>query len=291
MRFALIVREKRSFPVAALCRMLEVSRSGFHAYVKREISARARADQVLTQKIKATHARSRGVYGSPRIHADLRAHGEPVGRHRVARLMRVNGVCAKKKRRFKATTDSKHGDPIAPNLLARAFDVATPNRVWVTDVTAMLTLTGWAYLAAMLDLCSRRVVGWAVAESNDTGLALEALRAAIRLRRPPAGAIHHSDRGSPYAAADYRAELAHHGLVASMSRKGDCWDNAVAESFFATLKTELDGPGHLVDLAHARTVLHDYIENFYNPERRHSHLDYLSPIEHELRCANREVRT
>lgn len=287
MKFAFIRDERDGFSVAAMCRVLKVSRSGYHAFLKRGVSARRRANDALVTKIEASHARSRGAYGSPRVHADLRAAGDVVGRHRVARLMREKGLRARRKRRFKATTDSKHDSPIAPNLLERRFDVSEPNRVWVGDVTALLTRSGWVFLAVLIDLSSRRVVGWAVSRFNDTELALEALEMALRLRRPQKGLIHHTDRGSPYASRDYRETLAVHGIRASMSRKGNCWDNAVAESFFSSLKFEVEDLDHLIDEGHARLVVRSYIEGFYNPERRHSHIAYLNPIEHELRCATR----
>jgi putative transposase len=206
-----------------------------------------------------------------------------VGKKRIERLMRENGLQARRKRRFRRTTDSRHSLPIARNIVARRFRVAAPNRVWVTDVTAIWTLQGWLYLAAMLDLYSRRVVGWAISESNDTRLALKALQPALLARRPPAGLVHHSDRGSPYASAEYRAALGRSGIVASMSRKGDCWDNAVAESFFATLRAELVDHEHYATQQAAINSIAEYIENFYNVERRHSFLGHLNPIEFELR--------
>jgi putative transposase len=277
-KFEFIRTEKAHFPVTVLCSVLEVSRSGYHAWRKRPPSLRKTSDAQL-----AVHQRSRRRYGSPRIHADLRARNIKVGRKRVERLMRENGLEARKKRRFRRTTDSKHTQPIAPNLLARQFDVHVPNRVWVTDVTAIWTLAGWTYLAAIVDLHARRVVGWAMGTSNDTTLALDALRRAVRARRPPRGLVHHSDRGSPYASEAYRAELAAHGMVSSMSRKGDCWDNAVAESFFATLRAELVDDELYIDTTQAETSIGDYIDNFYNVERRHSHLGYVNPVEFELR--------
>ena len=213
------------------------------------------------------------------------AKGVRVGRKRVERLMRENGLEARRKRRFRKTTDSKHSDPIAPNVVAREFEETAPNRTWVTDVTAIWTLEGWLYLAVLLDLYSRRVVAWAVSESNDTALALQALQAGLRARHPAAGLVHHSDRGSPYASAVYRAALARHGLIASMSRKGDCWDNAVAESFFATLRAELVDHEHYATHQAATVSIGNYID-FYNVERRHSFLDYLNPIEFELRSSS-----
>jgi transposase InsO family protein len=285
-RFAFIRVEKAIFPLTVLCRVLEVSRSGFYAWLNRGLSKHAREDAQLFVHVVASHRRSRGTYGSPRVMRDLRADGVRVGRKRVARIMREKQLHARRKRRFRKTTDSAHADPIAPNLLDRKFSAAAPDRVWVTDVKAIWTGEGWIYLAAMLDLFSRRVVGWAMSENNDTKLARGALDAATARRRPPAGLIHHSDRGSPYASADYRAELDRLGGVASMSRKGDCWDNAVAESFFSTVTHELLDRTSFATRGHAIRVVGEYIDNFYNLERRHSTLGHLSPIEFELRSVS-----
>lgn len=286
MKFTFMLAEKALYPITVLCHVLGVSRSGYYAWCKRPQAARVRSDAQLAAKVAAVHKRSRKAYGSPRVHAELRAKGTRVGEKRVARLMRENGLEARRKRRFRKTTDSNHSHPIAPNLLARQFDVGAPNCVWVTDVTAVWTLEGWLFLAAMIDLYSRRVVAWSTSANNDTLLALDVLRAGLRLRRPAAGLVHHSDRGSPYASADYRAELKRHGLVASMSRKGDCWDNAVAESFFATLRAELVDHEKYATHATATASIADYIDNFYNVERRHSHLGYINPIEFELRSTS-----
>jgi transposase InsO family protein len=281
-KFAFILAEK-AYPITALCNVLGVSRSGFHAWRKRPTALRIRSDAQLAAQVAAVHERSRKTYGSPRVHAELRAKGIRVGKKRIERLMRENGLEARRKRRFRKTTDSKHNQPIAPNVVARKFDVSAPNRVWATDVTAIWTLEGWLFLAVMLDLYSRRVVAWAASANNDTPLALDTLRAGLRSRRPKPGLVHHSDRGSPYASAEYRTALARHGLVASMSRKGDCWDNAVAESFFATLRAELvDHASYLTHDA-AKLAIGEYIDGFYNIERRHSFLDYINPIEFELR--------
>ena len=241
MRYAFIAEKRVAFPVAALCRVLCVSRSGFYDYLDEPATERDRRDAVLAAKTRAVFAEHKGRYGSPRVCRELRERGDVVSEKKVAQVMRDNGLVARRKKRFRATTDSKHDDPIAPNLLARDFTTSGPNEAWVTDVTAVWTLAGWLFLAAIVDLYSRRVVGWATSANNDTALALDALRAALVARRPPPGLVHHSDRGSPYASADYRRALERAGAVASMSRKGDCWDNAVAESFFATLKTEAFG--------------------------------------------------
>src|SRR4051812_2062074 len=213
MKFAFIAARDVAFPVSAMCRVLGVTRSGFYAWQKRPRPARAKSDAQLAIAVAAVHLRSRRTYGSPRVHAELRARGTRVGKKRVERLMRENGLQARRKRRFCHTTDSKHPDPIAPNVLARRFDPAKPNQVWATDVTYVWTEEGWLYLAVILDLFARRVVGWAASATNDTQLALTALAAALRLRRPPAGLVHHSDRGSPYASEDYRRALAARGVL------------------------------------------------------------------------------
>lgn len=284
MKFAFIQAERANFPVAFMCKQLEVSRSGYYAWVDRPAPAKTSTDAELAAEIEAAHERSRGTYGSPRVHAELKAAGRRVGRKRVERLMRENGLQARRKRRYRRTTNSNHGNPVAPNVVARQFEPTAANQVWATDVTYVWTLEGWLYLAVMLDLFSRRVVGWAVSDVNDTTLALDALSAALRTRRPRPGLVHHSDRGSPYASDDYRATLKAHGLVASMSRTGDCWDNAVAESFFATIKAELVDAALFESRTAACAAIEDYIEQFYNPQRRHSFLGYMTPVEYELKA-------
>jgi putative transposase len=283
-KFAFIASKEVAFPVLAMCNVLGVTRSGFYAWKKRPTSARARADAQLAVEVAATHDKSRKRYGSPRIHRALRKKGVRVGAKRIARLMRAAGIVGRQKRRFRRTTDSNHLNPIAPNVLARDFEPAAPNHAWVGDVTYIATAEGWSYLAVLLDLCSRRVVGWAMSTTNDTALALAALQAAVTTRRAvPRGLVHHTDRGSPYASDDYRKALAQHGMTQSMSRTGDCWDNAVAESFFATLRAELVDHESYDSARAAERSIGDYIENFYNVERLHSHLDYVSPIEFELK--------
>ena len=283
MKFAFILTRMVAFPVALLCRALGVSTSGFYAWCKRPAPERTKSDARLALDVTAVHRRSRGRYGSPRVHAELRARGVRVGRKRVARLMRENGLFARRRRRYRATTDSRHAQPIAPNVLERNFTASAPNEVWVTDVTYVWTHEGWLYLAAIIDLFARRVVGWATSDTNDTNLALCALAMASTRRKPARGLVHHSDRGSPYASEEYRRALSRLGIIASMSRKGDCWDNAVAESFFATIKAELIDDEDYATHADALISIGDYIERFYNIERRHSHLNYVSPIEFELR--------
>jgi putative transposase len=289
-KFAFIDEEKATWPVNVLCEVLGVSRSGFYAWKARSPSPRALDDARLVVEIKAAHRAGRGAYGSPRIHRALRKQGRRVGKKRVERLMRREGVAAKKRKKFCVTTDSRHADPIAPNVLQRDFDVALPNVAWVTDVTYVPTHEGWLYLAAILDLCSRRVVGWAASANNDRQLALDALARAMSSRRPSGGLIHHSDRGSVYASGDYRDALDDMGAVPSMSRKGDCWDNAVAESFFATVKGEMIDHEDFKTRAEAIAAIADYIDAFYNVRRLHSSIDYVSPIEFELKLqAKREA--
>lgn len=284
MRFSFIAEKVAYFPVAVMCRVLQVSTSGYYAWRGRPKSARERDNELLGVEIEAAHALSRGIYGSPRITRELRAQGRRVSKNRVAKQMRERGIRGRRRRRFRATTDSKHGLPVPPNLLARDFVRSAPNEAWVTDVTAVYTATGWLYLAVMLDLFSRAVVGWATSSRNDTELALAALDDAVSLRNPAPGLIHHSDRGSTYASHEYRERLACYEMAPSMSRTGDCWDNAVAESFFASLKGEdLDHQWHASQAA-AHAAIADYITNFYNPLRRHSTLDYVSPDEYELRA-------
>jgi transposase InsO family protein len=282
-KFAFIAVEKASFPVVVLCRLLGVSRSGFYAWLDRVPSARSQEDAKLRVHVSSIHERSRGTYGAPRVHAELRAQGFLASRKRVARLMGELGVRSRRKRRFKATTDSNHTLPVAENVLGRKFDVDAPNVSWVTDITYVWTSEGWLYLAAILDLFSRRVVGFAMSERIDRNLVLEALAAAVGRRVPSAGLVHHSDRGCQYASHDYRAALDGIGVVCSMSRKGNCWDNAVAESFFATLKTELVYLRSFATRADAREAIFDFIETFYNRERRHSSLGYASPVEYEMK--------
>jgi len=284
--FELVDAEKANYPVTVLCDVLEVSRSGFYAWKTRPPSERTKADAKLAVEIAASHRKSRKRYGSPRVHRALRKKGVRVGKKRVERLMRENGLFGRRKRRFRHTTDSNHASPIAPNVLARDFEPDAPNRVWAGDVTYIATAEGWSYLAVLLDLYSRRVVGWAMSANNDTTLALAALERAVRNRHHllAPGLVHHTDRGSPYASDDYRAALGKRGMVASMSRKGDCWDNAVAESFFATFRAELVDDERYSSREAAEASIGDYIDRFYNVERLHSHLDYVSPIEFELKA-------
>jgi transposase InsO family protein len=271
--------------VARLCRALSVSKSGYYAWLKREPSRRAARDGELLLQIREAHARSRRTYGSPRIHAELRAEGTRCSEKRVARLMRAAGLSARRPRRAVRTTDSKHDRPVAPNLLGRDFSAPSPDLRWAADITYVPTAEGWLYLAVILDLFSRRVVGHASAATLATALVAEAWALAYGRRRPGAGLLHHSDRGSQYASAEYRARLSEAGAQASMSRRGDCYDNAVVESFFGTLKTELVHGRRYATRAEARSDIFDYVEVFYNQQRRHSALSYLSPAEYEARHA------
>jgi transposase InsO family protein len=286
-KFAFIDEEKATWPVGAMCDVLSVSRSGFYAWKTRPTSPRALEDAELVVDIKAAHKAGRGNYGSPRVFRALRKRGKRIGKKRVERLMRQEGIAGKKRKKFCVTTDSRHADPIAPNIVQRHFDAPVPNAVWVTDVTYVWTHEGWLYLAAILDLCSRRVVGWATSANNDTELALDALKRAKGSRTPLLGLVHHSDRGSVYASEAYRDALKALGAVASMSRKGDCWDNAVAESFFATIKGEMIDDQEFETRTEASVAISNYIDAFYNVSRLHSTIGYVSPIEFELRLKSR----
>jgi transposase InsO family protein len=270
-----------------LCRTLAVSSAGFYAWCRRGLSLRAKEDAALTVDIRAAHAASGKRYGSPRIHSDLKADDHHVGRKRVARLMHAERLEGQRKRRFRVTTDSRHSHPIAANALQRNFTASAPDEVWVADITYIWTREGWMYLAAILDLFSRRVVGWSMDSCIDRTLALDALSMALTTRRPEHGLLHHSDRGVQYASGDYQNQLRDRGIVCSMSRKGDCWDNAVAESFFSTLKAELVYRTDYVSRSQARASIFEYIEVFYNARRRHSFLGYVSPVEYEAAAAQK----
>ena len=280
MTFAFIDAEKAVYPIRRLCRALAVSPSGYYAWRARGPSVRAQTDDRLRQHLRVAHADSRGCYGSPRLHQVLRQTGLRVSRKRVMRLMRVDGLCARRRRRFRVTTDSTHQRRVAPNHLGRAFAVPAPDRAWVADITYLDTAEGWTYLAVVIDLYARCVVGWAVRTTLATELTCAALHLALGRRRPRAGLVHHSDRGEQYASAPYQQLLAAHGMRCSMSRKGDCYDNAVAESFFSTLKTELATPRWSSHVAAYRAVA-DYIDRFYNPRRLHSSAGYRSPLDAE----------
>ncbi len=285
MKFAWIAAERAEFSVIDCCRALRVSPSGFYASQQRPESPRARRDRHLQVRIRASHEASRRRYGRPRIWKDLREEGEHVSEKRVGRLMRAEGLRARARKRFRSTTMSEHDQPVAANVLDRQFEAARPNQRWVGDTTEfVIGSSGKVYLAAILDLYSRFVVGWALSAVNDRHLALRALDMALKRRCPEAGLLHHSDQGCTYASEDYRARLEQHGITCSMSRRGNCYDNAVMESWFSTVKSE-EGEA-FESYAHAKEALFDYIEVFYNQRRRHSTLGLISPAEFERRAAH-----
>jgi putative transposase len=280
-RFAFIDAEKAHHDVLILCRALRVQRSGYYAWCARAESTRAVENRRLTVEVRAAFEERKRRYGSPRLFRELRSRGVRIGRHRVARLMREQHLCARPRRRFVKTTKSNHGLPTPTNVLNRQFVVDEPDRVWAGDVTFLPTLEGWFYLAVVLDLYSRRVVGWAMSTHNDEALTLAALRMAIAQRQPARGLLHHSDRGTTYASGTYQDVLAQHGMICSMSRKGNCWDNAVVESFFSTLDIECANQRPFSSRSAARRDVTEYILGFYNPTRLHSSLGYMSPMEFE----------
>lgn len=289
-KYACIQEHRGEFPLSLMCRVLGVSRAGFYACRQRRQSARSLRDEQVRRKVCSIHAQSRATYGSPRVHAELRAEGYGCSRKRVARLMRECGLRVKGRRpRRPQTTDSRHGDSMAANVLGRRFSVEQAggvNRVWCGDITYVPTREGWLYLAVLLDLGSRAVVGWAMKETLEASLASDALRMALVRRRPQRGLLHHTDRGSQYAAIEYREMLERRAVVASMSGRGNCYDNAVAESFFATLEWELIQVSDWQTRVEARRALFEYIECWYNRQRRHSSLGYLSPLEYEQRLSS-----
>jgi putative transposase len=286
MRFRFIEDRRADYPVRVMCRALEVSPAGYYAWRSRSESPRCVANRELVEGIKRAHRDSHGRYGSPRIHAELKAQGHSASRGRIERQMRSHGIRAimAQPRRCR-TTDSGHDFPIAPNLLGRNFSAAGRNQIWLADITYIETGQGWLYLAAVLELYSRRIVGWAMADHLRAELPLAALRMAIKEQRPDPGLIHHSDRGVQYASAEYRQTLQTAGFLASMSRKADCYDNAPMESFFHTLKTELVHHRQFETRNEAERDIFAYIEGFYNQTRRHSAIGYISPIEMELKSA------
>lgn len=283
MKYAFIQRHAGRFRIARQCAALTVSRSGYYEWRGRAESRRASADKLLLREIRAVHARSREAYGAYKTWKVLNRAGIVCGKHRVARLRRGAGIEARRKRRFRVTIEHRQTVAPAPNLLARQFRVGVPDRVWVGDITFIATRAGWLYLAILLDLHSRKVVGWAMGARMTQGLAASALEMAVEHRRPGAGLLHHTDQGSQYAARQYRERLAQLGFVASMSRKGDCWDNAVAESFFSNLKNELTHHRVFHTREQARGEIFDYIEIFYNRQRAHATLQYMSPVDYESR--------
>ena len=285
--YELVDSEKTAFSVGALCEAVGVSRSAYYAWCKATPSARELANERILAEIRSIHVENEARYGSPRVVDALRERGHEVGKHRVARLMRENGIWARVRRRFRHTTDSTHKLPVAPNLLEQNFSANAPNRAWVGDITYIWTAEGWSYLAVLIDLYSRRVVGWAMRKSLSRELAVAALQQALTRRNPPPGLVHHTDRGSQYASQEYRRLLDDHGARCSMSAAGNCYDNAVAESFFATLKKELVHGCAFETRTEAYDAISDFIENFYNAKRLHSAVGNVSPINFELANSGR----
>ena len=292
MSFALIDAKKAEIAIETACAALGVSVSGYYAWKGRPASRRQSDDMVLLAHIRAEFSTSNETYGSPRMHAELKEQGLGAGRHRVARLMSENGLKARQKTRFKRTTDSDHGGPVASNVLDQDFTATALDQKWGVDISYVWTAEGWLYLAIVLDLFSRRIIGWQMSDRMKRGLAMDALRRAINLRRPPRGLIHHSDRGSQYCSEDYRRLLSDHGFVASMSGRGNCYDNAMVETVFKTLKSELIWRTAFATRAEASRAIGHYIDGFYNPRRRHSSLGYVSPVTFEatFRAGQNEQR-
>jgi putative transposase len=277
-KFAFIQNHLQAFPIPAVCQTLSVSRSGYYAWRRRPASARARRREELAGKIRVVHEQNRRVFGSPRVFRVLRAEGQSVCENTVAAVMRERQIRAKTKRKFvPRTTDSTHSQPVVRNVLDRQFHTQEPNRKWAADITYIPTDEGWLYLAGVIDLCSRKIVGWSMAEHMRTELVSDALSMAIARRSPGKALLHHSDRGVQYACEDYQRLLESHGIHASMSGKGDCWDNAVMESFWSTLKNELVNHERYATREEAKASIFEYIEVFYNRQRLHSTLGYLSP--------------
>lgn len=281
MKYAWVKQHTDEFSVTAMCRFLNVSRSAYYDWLEHSPTALEKEDAELIEIIKDLFKNSRENYGTRRLKMDLRKKGWHISRRRIARLMSMAGLACKTKRKFKATTDSKHNSPVAPNLLDRQFSAAQPNQKYVGDITYIHTQEGWLYLAVVIDLYSRQVVGWSMSESMQAKLVNDALIMALWQRKPGKGLIWHTDRGSQYASASHRVLLNEHGIIQSMSRKGNCWDNAVAESFFHTLKTELIHHQRYQTRAEAKQDIFEYIEVFYNRERFHSANNYLSPVDYE----------
>jgi transposase InsO family protein len=280
-RYRFIDEHRGQWPVRLMCAVLRVSAGGYYTWRRRPASARQRRRDALVVELRAVHQEVRGRYGSPRMHAELAARGRACCVNTVAKLMRAHGIAAKTRRKFRHTTDSNHGRPVAANVLDRQFEPAAANRAWVADITYIPTREGWLYLAAVEDLYSRQIVGWSMGERVTSRLVVDALEMAVSRRLPGAGLVAHSDRGSQYASEHYQRLLAKHGITCSMSRRGDCWDNAPMESFFASLKKELVHDEDYQTRAAARASVFEYIEVFYNRVRRHSALGYLSPAEYE----------
>jgi transposase InsO family protein len=284
-KYASIERRRERYPVRLMCRLLAVSASGYYAWRARPESPRARRDRALMAEIRRVHEASKGVYGSPRVHAELVAGGLRVGRHKVARLMRLARLRGCPKRRFRVTTQRDRGRLAAKNLLKQDFTAKTPNQVWAADITSISTARGWLHLAVVMDLYSRRIVGWSMGRWMSRHLVVDALRMALAARRPDGPLIHHSDRGGQYTSDDFRDVLARHGIACSMSGSGNCYDNAVVESFFGLLKRERVNRVRYRTREEARADLFEYIEVFYNRKRRHGYLGNVSPADFEKQSA------
>jgi putative transposase len=282
-KYAFIRTHQNEFTIARMCAVLHVSRSGFYHWRDRPESIRTETDKALVAHIRQIHDENRRAYGAMKTWKELRARGIACGKHRTARLRKQAGIEAERKRRFRLTVDHRHSAPPAPNLLQRRFIATRPNHIWVGDMTFIRTRRGFLYLAVLLDLFARRVVGWSMHDRPNLEIVMRALEMALTHRRPAPGLIHHSDQGVLYAARDYRERMSQHGLVPSMSRRGDCYDNAVAESFFSNLKNELVHQRDFDSGESARAAIFDYIEVFYNRQRRHQALDYVSPSQFEQR--------
>ena len=281
MKYACIDRRRDRYPICMMCRLLRVSRSGYYAWRTRPESLRSQQNRELLPRIRQVHSKSKGVYGSPRVHAELASAGVRVGRHRVARLMRLARLRGCPKRRFRVTTQAVPSHPVATNLLKRNFSAAAPNQRWASDITYISTHEGWLYLAVVIDLYSRRIVGWSMSRWMSRRIVLAALRMAIDARQPEGALIHHSDRSGQYTSDDFRKELAKNGIECSMSSTGNCYDNAVVESFFGVLKRERVNRVRYKTRDQARADLFDYIEVFYNRKRRHGYLGNISPVDFE----------
>lgn len=289
MKYKFIYENHVGFRVGKMCRILEVSRSGYHKYVHRRVSQRRIENLRILVKIKQIYHRSKERYGSPRIYEELRKQGIICNKKRVVRLMRENGIRAKTKRKYKVTTDSKHNHPVAENLLEQNFQTSSPNKVWLSDITYIWTNEGWLYLACILDMCSRRVVGWHVDRTLGSSLVMTAFTEAIMQRGENPGLIFHSDRGVQYASYEIRNFIKGHDMIQSMSRKGNCYDNAVMESFFHTLKSELISFENFKTREEAKMKVFEYIEIFYNRQRIHSSIGYYSPVEYENKLIYHKV--
>jgi transposase InsO family protein len=281
MRFKFIQEYREEFKIKTMCRVLQVSKSGYYAWIRRPVSRRAKTNARLVDEIKFTYTENRKAYGSPRIHVALQKKGIACGHNRVARLMRLNCIIAQRQFRRKHSRATSHGRSLVSNLVNRNFRVSKPNRVWAADITVLWSGSGWLYLAVVMDLYSRRIIGWAMQKRMTDDLTISALKMAVDQRNPKGELVHHSDQGSQYASDSFRQELARHHIAPSMSRKGNCYDNAVVESFFKTLKAEIQKEDRSKTREETRSRIFEYIEVFYNRKRLHSTLGYRSPVEYE----------